>query len=211
MIWVTVMTFVAHPTVSVMGRTCCVDPGPQDKTAGSGVTVVEVVLEEVVVEVNGLVVEAPVAEEWFGGELSEPTLNPMAVPTPRAARMSTTTPARTTVLLRTVMSVGSSFATTTHGTSRRSRNLRPSPPGSTRCPHSCRRPVGELNRQLSSTTRNLGRLAQFRIARSAASWLQVSAPSGVRVVRCRASLTSHPRSAHQSASARPQPPTPSAS
>jgi hypothetical protein len=46
----------------------------------------------------------------------------MAVPMPSAARTSTTTPARTTVLRRTVMSLGSSFATATHGTWPRSEN-----------------------------------------------------------------------------------------
>jgi hypothetical protein len=110
---VTVVTFVAHPTVSVVGRTCGVGPGPQDRTAGREATVVEVATEDVVVETCGVVVEAPLAEELFGGEVLEPTLNPMAVPTPRAARTSTTTPARTTVLRRIVMSCGSFFATTT--------------------------------------------------------------------------------------------------
>jgi hypothetical protein len=110
---VTVVTFVAHPTVSVVGRTCGVGPGPQDRTAGRGATVVEVATEDVVVETCGVVVEAPLAEELFGGEVLEPTLNPMAVPTPRAARTSATTPARTTVLRRIVMSCGSLFATAT--------------------------------------------------------------------------------------------------
>ena len=87
-------------------------------------------MEVVVVDTCGLVVEGPVAEEWVGGEVPEPTLNPTAIPTPRAARTSATTPARTTVLRRTVISFGSSFATTicsrlreapetTHGTCRR--------------------------------------------------------------------------------------------
>jgi hypothetical protein len=76
----------------------------------------------VVVDTGGLVVEAPVAEEWVGGEVPDPTLNPIAIPTPRAARTSATTPARTTVLRRTVMSFGSLFATTIYGTSRGSEN-----------------------------------------------------------------------------------------
>jgi hypothetical protein len=118
---VTVVTFVAHPTVSVVGRTCGVGPGPHDRTAGRGAVVVEVVLDDVVDDARGVVVEEPSVDE-LSGEDPEPTLNPMAVPAPRAARTSTTTPARTTVLLRTVMSVGSSFATTTYGTWRRSGN-----------------------------------------------------------------------------------------
>jgi hypothetical protein len=120
---VTVVLFVAHPTMSVAGRTCGVGPGPQDRTAGSAATVVEVVSEDVVVvDACGAVVEAPVAEELLGGELPEPTLNPMAIPTPRAARTRTPTPARTIVLRRIVMSCGSSFATATYGTWRRSEN-----------------------------------------------------------------------------------------
>jgi hypothetical protein len=115
---VTVVPFVAHPTVSVVGRTCGVGPGPQERTAGTEATVVEVAMEVVVVDTCGLVVEAPVAEEWVGGEVPEPTLNPTAIPTPRAARTSATTPTRTTVLRRTVMSFGSLFATTIYGTSR---------------------------------------------------------------------------------------------
>ena len=39
---VTVVPFVAHPTVIVAGRTCGVGPGPQDRTAGTGAAVVEV-------------------------------------------------------------------------------------------------------------------------------------------------------------------------
>jgi hypothetical protein len=68
------------------------------------------------------VAEAPVAEESVGGEVPDPTLNPTAIPTPRAARTSATTPARTTVLRRTVMSFGSLFATTIYGTLRASEN-----------------------------------------------------------------------------------------
>jgi hypothetical protein len=119
---VTVVTFVAHPTVSVVGRTCGVGPGPQERTAGTEATVVEVGTEDVVVDTGGLVVEAPVAEEWVGGEVPDPTLNPMAIPTPRAARTSAMTPARTTVLRRTVISFGSLFATTIYGTLRGSEN-----------------------------------------------------------------------------------------
>jgi hypothetical protein len=119
---VTVVTFVAHPNVSVVGRTCGVGPGPQESTAGMEATVVEVAMEDVVVDTCGLVVEAPVAEEWVGGEVPEPTLNPTAIPTPRAARTSSTTPERTTVVRRTVMSFGSLFATAIYGTWRRSEN-----------------------------------------------------------------------------------------
>jgi hypothetical protein len=119
---VTVVAFVAHPTVSVVGRTCGVGPGPQERTAGMEATVVEVATEDVVVDTGSLVVEAPVAEESVGGEVPDPTLNPTAIPTPRAARTSATTPARTTVLRRTVMSFGSLFATTIYGTLRASEN-----------------------------------------------------------------------------------------
>ena len=118
---VTVVPFVAQPTVSVVGRTCGVGPGPQDRTVGTA-TVVEVAVEDVVVDPCGMVVEASVAEKLFGGDVLEPTLSPMAVPTPRAARTSTTTPARTTVLRRTVMTLGSLFATATYGTSPGSEN-----------------------------------------------------------------------------------------
>jgi hypothetical protein len=122
-IFVTVVVFVAHPTVSVLGRTCGVGAGAQDSTAGRAATVVEVASEdEVVVAACGAVVEVPMAEELLGGELPEPTLNPMAIPTPRAARTATTTPPRTIVLRRIVMSCGSSFATGTYGSWRRSEN-----------------------------------------------------------------------------------------
>jgi hypothetical protein len=118
---VTVAVFVAHPTVSVVGRTCGVGPGPQDNTAGSAAPVVEVASEDEVVDPCGAVVEAPVADELLGG-LPDPTLNPMAIPTPRAARTRTTTPTRTIVPRRIVISCGSSVATTTYGTWRRSEN-----------------------------------------------------------------------------------------
>jgi hypothetical protein len=59
---VTVVPFVAHPTVSVAGRTWGCGPGPQDRTAGMAATVVEVVMEEVVVDPCG-VLEGVVAEE----------------------------------------------------------------------------------------------------------------------------------------------------
>ena len=121
-ILLTVVTFAAHPTVIVAGRTCGVGPGPQDRTAGIGAAVVEVATEDVVVDARGVVVEASVVAALFGGEVLEPTLNPMAVPTPRAARTSTTTPAWTRVLRRTVTSAGSFFAIATHGTSPRSEN-----------------------------------------------------------------------------------------
>jgi len=55
---VTVMFPVAHPTLSRVGRTCGVDLGPQDRTAGRGgvvvveATVVVVVIGEVEVVVN---------------------------------------------------------------------------------------------------------------------------------------------------------------
>jgi hypothetical protein len=119
---VTVTDPVAHPIVSVVGRTCGVGPGPQDSTAGTEVGVVVLVRDEVVVDTGSVVVEAPRAVDFVGGEDFEPTANPMAVPTPRDTRTSTTTPKRTTVLRRTAMSRGSLFATSNYGTSRRSQN-----------------------------------------------------------------------------------------
>ena len=116
---VTVTVRVAHPTVSVVGRTCGVGPGPQDRTAGSEDTDVALV-DEGVVDTGSLVVEVPVAADFEGGEDLEPTANPMAVPTPRAATASATTPRRTTVLRRTVMTRGSFRGTNGYGTSQRS-------------------------------------------------------------------------------------------
>jgi hypothetical protein len=112
---VTVMAPLAHPIVSFVGRMCAVDPGPQDKTPGNGVTVVE---GEVVVLVDGCagVVEIPLLVAFVvGGEDWRPTIRPTAIPTPRAERTSTTMPARMTVLRRTVMSRESLYATKNNG------------------------------------------------------------------------------------------------
>jgi hypothetical protein len=119
---VTVTDPAAHPTVSIVGRTCGVDPGPQDSTAGTEVAVVVLVRGEVVVDTGSVVVETPVAVDFVGVEDLEPTANPIAVPTPSAARTSTTTPTRTTALRRTAMSRGSLSAMHAYGTSQRSQN-----------------------------------------------------------------------------------------
>lgn len=112
---VTVLVALAHPTTSLVGRTCGADPGPQDRTAGSGVVVVVVVGIKVLVEWCAEVVEVPVAVDFVGGEDLEPTAAPMAMPTPRAARTRTTMLTRTTVLRRTVTSRGSLFTTEGNG------------------------------------------------------------------------------------------------
>jgi hypothetical protein len=119
---VTVTDPVGQPMVSVAGRTWGVGPGPQDRTAGTAFVVVVLARDEVVVDTGWVVVEALAAVDFVGGEDFEPTANPMAVPTPRDTRTSTTAPARTTVLRRTAMSRGSLFATAGYGTSPRSRN-----------------------------------------------------------------------------------------
>ena len=115
---VTVMAPVAHPTVSVEGRTVGVDPGPQDTTAGTGATVVVVLGADVAVVVDpcAVVVERPMRVDVVdGAEDLEPTADPMAIPTPRAARMSATMPALTTVLGRTVMTRERSSTTKENG------------------------------------------------------------------------------------------------
>jgi hypothetical protein len=111
--FVTVVVPFVHPTVSIVGRTCGVDPGPQDSTAGCVLTVVVEVEVEVVVDACPLAAEATVEVDLAaGGAVLEPTVQPMATPPPRAARIARTMPSRTTVLRRTVMSRGSLCATT---------------------------------------------------------------------------------------------------
>lgn len=110
---VTVVFPVVHPTVSLVGRTCVVDPGPQESTAGSGATVV-VVGRDVLVDTCAIVVDVPIPSDLVaGGEDLEPTVNPTAMPPPRAARMSAAIPTRTTVLRRMVMRRGSLSTITT--------------------------------------------------------------------------------------------------
>ena len=115
---VSVVAPVAQPTVSAVGRTVGVDPGPHDNTAGSAaaVDVVDVVESVVVVDADRCVpaVEVP---DLVGGEDLEPTVNPTANPTPRATRASATMPTLTTVLRRTVMTRGSGLATNRNGSS----------------------------------------------------------------------------------------------
>lgn len=115
---VTLTAPAGQPTMSVVGRTCGVDPGAQDSTAGTGVVVV-LVRGEVVVDTRSGVVEDPVALDLAGGEEPEPTFSPMAIPTPRATRTRTAPPTRTMVLRRTVMTRGSLSVTNGYGTSRR--------------------------------------------------------------------------------------------
>jgi hypothetical protein len=110
---VTVLVALAHPTTSVVGRTCGVDPGPQDRTAGGGVVVV--VGAEVLVERWSEVVEVLAAVDFVGGEDLEPTATPTAIPTPRATNTRATTLTRTTVLRRTVTSLGSLSTTEDNG------------------------------------------------------------------------------------------------
>src|SRR5580704_7391884 len=116
---VTVVPAELQPTVSMVGRTWGVDPGPQDRTAGSAPVVVVVARVELVVGASVVVVVAPFI---FVGEDLEPTLRPMASPAPSAARIKTAIPSRRTVLRRTVMNRGSLFATNTNGSSGRSRS-----------------------------------------------------------------------------------------
>jgi hypothetical protein len=114
-----VMLPVVHPIVIVAGRTCVVDPGPQDSTAGPVGAVVEVVEDEVVVDTCA-VVEEPVPIDFaVGDDDLEPTITPIPIPAARAATMSVTMPERTTVLRRMVMTRGSLGATGHNGTSRR--------------------------------------------------------------------------------------------
>jgi hypothetical protein len=94
---VTVTPPVAHPTVRPVGRTCDVDPGPQESTAGSCDATVVVVGDKLVVEV---LVAVDFDEGADGLEL---TRSPTAIPTPRATRTRTATPTLTTVLRRTLM------------------------------------------------------------------------------------------------------------
>ena len=76
-----------------------------------------------VVDPCPVVVETPEAARLVaGGEGLEPTVNPMAIPPPRAARTATTIPTRTTVLRRTVMNRGSLSTTKGYGSSGRSRH-----------------------------------------------------------------------------------------
>ena len=104
---VTVTLPVAHPTVTVVGRTVGVDPGPQDNTAGGeAAVVVEVAgsVEVVSAPCAALVVPCVVVVDPVSGDGDlEPMANPIAMPTPTAARTSAATPTRTTVLRRTVM------------------------------------------------------------------------------------------------------------
>jgi hypothetical protein len=132
---VSVVAPEAQPIVSFAGRTVNVVAGPQDCTAGCDVAVV------VVVEAGALVVDpcvvrdGSVADDLFvGGEVLDPTLHPMANPTPRAATTSAPTPTRTIVLRRMVMTRGSALATGSHGSSARCRSK-------TRCDR--RRPCGD--------------------------------------------------------------------
>jgi hypothetical protein len=120
---VTVMAPVAHPTVSFVGRTLDVDPGPQDRTPGTDATFVVVVRGEVVVDTDAELFEPPLVVDAVGcGEDLEPTASPMAVPAPRATRTSATTPIRTTVLRRTVITLGSLLTTKGNGSSMRWRS-----------------------------------------------------------------------------------------
>jgi hypothetical protein len=120
---VTVMAPVAHPTVSFVGRTLVVDPGPQDRTPGTEATLVVVVRGEVVVDTFAEFFEPPLVVGAVGdGDGLEPTANPMAVPTPRATSTSATTAIRTTVLRRTVITRGSLLTTKGNGSSARWRS-----------------------------------------------------------------------------------------
>jgi hypothetical protein len=55
---VTVTPFVAHPIVSIVGRTCDVETGPQDSTTGTADTVVVVDDRDVLVDAGAPLVEA---------------------------------------------------------------------------------------------------------------------------------------------------------
>ena len=126
---VTVTRPKAHPMVSFAGRTCGVDPGPQESTAGRGTTVVAVEADVEVVDfdVGPLVVETlPSVDFVAGGEDLEPTVKPTAIPAPRASTTSAAMPTRTTVLRRTLITRESFRATSAHGSSRRcGKNRRP--------------------------------------------------------------------------------------
>ena len=95
---VTVTAPVAHPTVSFAGRTWGVDAGPQESTAGTGATVVVVVVAEGGVEEVppcAVVVDVPPSVDLVVGEELEPTTKPTAIPIPRAKRTSAAIPTRT--------------------------------------------------------------------------------------------------------------------
>ena len=107
---------VAHPMKMSAGRTSEGEPGPQDRTVGKrvvvvvGTTVVVVVGATVVVLAVRramVVVVVAMADLFGGGGELDPTVNPMARPTPRAAMTATTMPTRTTVVRRNVMTGGS--------------------------------------------------------------------------------------------------------
>ena len=92
-----------------------VDPGPHDSTADDGAVavvgaaVVIVVGAAIVVVLDTWVVGLVAATVLFeGDEEWEPAVNPMARPTPRAARMAAPIATRTTVLRRKVITRGSS-------------------------------------------------------------------------------------------------------
>jgi hypothetical protein len=110
---VTVTVPFAHPTVRFVGRTCGVDPGAQERTAGTEVVVV--VETEVLVDECAEVVEGAAVGLVAGGEDFERTATPTATPTPRATRTIATKPTRRTVLRRTVNSRGSLCATKGNG------------------------------------------------------------------------------------------------
>jgi hypothetical protein len=116
---VTVVPPVAHPTVSFVGRTCGVDAGPQDKTAGTGAVVVVVEEDVVVVPPCAVVVDTPLAVDLVVGGEFEPTTRPTAIPIPRAARTSATMPTLTYVLRLTVMTRESLSTTRANGSSER--------------------------------------------------------------------------------------------
>lgn len=108
-----------QPMSKVFGRTCGVDAGPQERTVGCPAAVVPVVAVVGAVDVPG----GTEVAEWdgavvllalffaAGGDDRRPTATPTAIPAPRAASTATTIPIRTTVLRRTVMTLGSLLAT----------------------------------------------------------------------------------------------------
>lgn len=97
------------------GRAVLVEAGPQDSTAGTEamgtVAELEVDVGRVVV-VWCVVVGDRWPPAWAGdGEEPGPTVRPIPIPMPRAARTSVTTPTRKAVDLRIVMTCGLRFAT----------------------------------------------------------------------------------------------------
>lgn len=92
---VTVTPPVAHPTVRRVGRTCGVEDGPQDNTAGSGGRVEVVVGPVAVVEdFPWAPDEAPLAADFVCEGVPERMARPIAIPRPSVATTRTTIPSR---------------------------------------------------------------------------------------------------------------------